>query len=199
MKRFFTAFALFMLISIPPAVAGPLKTAEDYFNNLTTFEADFRQFTVNVPGVTEGKFYINRPSQFLWQYVYPDKQKIISTGSSAYFVDEETNQVTQLPRNSGFLKIFTSKNVSFNQKDIHVIQQTESDKDIEITLKPEQENITEITFILQKNPTQLQQIVSKDSFGDSTIVVFTNISEGEKLEDELFDFTPPQYEGEEYN
>ncbi len=199
MKRFLILISIFIIVS-SNVNASPLEKIEAYFNNMTTFEADFRQFTVNIGGVSEGKFYINRPRQFLWQYNYPYKQKIVSTGTGAYFYDEENEQVTQIPVNSGFASIFTKNKVSFNIKGLKVTKQVEKDNILEITLKPNEDNIQEITFIMLKKPNgkiQLNQIASKDNFGDTTIVVFNNIEEGEKLDKELFKFVPPQYADED--
>lgn len=197
MQRFFITLGFFFAVGINTVMASPLETVKKYFNNLTTFQADFRQFTINVPGVSEGKFYMNRPQQFLWQYEYPHQQKIVSTGTGAYFYDPDNGQVTQIPVNSGFASIFTKKHVKFNSSDFTVSKQSETDDVLEITLKPTTEaDIEELSFILQKNPLHLQQIVSKDAFGDTTIVVFSSVEEAIDIEKELFKFIPPHYENE---
>jgi len=196
LKRIF--HILICLVAFTPAVsATPLEKIEQYLNNLTTFQADFRQFTVNTPGFLEGHFYIQRPKQFLWQYTHPHQQKIVSTGTGAYFFDPENGQVTQVPINSGFASIFTQNTINFNEKDFKVHKQIEKKDTLEVVMAPsETTDVTELSFVLKKDPLQLQQIVSKDAFGDTTIVVFSNIKEKITLDTTLFDFIPPHYADE---
>jgi chaperone LolA len=177
------------------AYASPLETIENYLNQLTTFKAEFRQFTINAPGVSEGIFYLQRPKQFLWQYEYPHQQKIISTGSGAYFYDPENEQVTQIPINSGFGRIFTQKEIRLQSKHFTVKEERELAETLEVTLKPtEDSTITELTFVVKKDPIQLSQIVSKDAFGDTNIVVFSVVEERVIFNESLFDFVPPHYD-----
>jgi outer membrane lipoprotein carrier protein len=197
LKKILLTITCAIIFNINTALATPLETIEDYFNNLTTFQADFRQFTVNIPGVSEGQFYIQRPKQFLWQYNYPHQQKIVSTGTGAYFFDPDNGQTTQIPVNSGFASIFTQKKISFNSKEFKVTKQSDTPESLEITLSPtEDSDISEISFVLQKKPLHLQQIISKDAFGDTTIVVFSAIEEKVELDKELFKFVLPHYENE---
>lgn len=198
MKKITTYFAIFcMSLSSSFAMAEdtlPLQDIESYLSTLSTYEASFEQI---IPGqdFANGKFYLNRPRQFLWQYDAPKKQKLVSTGAKLYFYDEETEQATQLPLNAGLPSILTRDEISLNSEDLIIQNYAQADDWVKVTLgmKDPSNELEEgsLSLVFTKEPLQLAKIVTMDSFGSEIHVRFTDIKEGQAISSTTFDFTPP--------
>lgn len=172
----------------------PLKRVENYFNTLSTFQAEFEQV---IPGqdVASGMFYINRPRQFLWDYTQPHAQKLVSTGAQLFFYDKEAEQATQLPLNHGLAALFVQEPFTLSGDKFLVDAYAENDTHMNLTLKmkePESEAESgRLSLIFKKSPMTLEKIITEDAFGSRIHLLFKNIKTGLPLQASLFEFTPP--------
>src|ERR1700677_4740528 len=87
----------FLSIAIPASAAqsaaSPAAEVEKYLVGLTTWSADFEQ-TIddghgNVLRKAAGRFYLQHPGKFRWDYVKPSDQMIVADGKQIWFYDKD--------------------------------------------------------------------------------------------------------------
>ena len=90
--------ALVFLIVLRPApgIASPATDVEHYLAGLSSWSADFKQ-TINDGKGKElrsaaGKFYLERPGKFRWDYADPSEQLILADGKQIWFYDKDLAQ-----------------------------------------------------------------------------------------------------------
>ncbi len=198
-------FRLFVLIFMLPvlnvqAVEPMVQQANNYFNNITTLQAKFRQVDINQGLIQLGTFYLKRPGKFLWQYENPYKHKIISTGSRMFYVDEESAQVTQIPSGAGISDIFMRKEINFSDPDLNPTSITNERKEIVLTFGMG-ENIEQgnLTLVFSKQPFEITRIIMLSPTSEKTIIEFAHIQKNVLLPKEFFNYIPPQEEDFLYN
>lgn len=178
------------------ADADCIRKVENYLNTITTYKAKFEQYIAG-GSPANGTFYMNRPRKFLWQYESPSPQKLVSTGAHLYFVDDESDQVTQLPLNRGPAAILTQKNIKLNGEHSKVtsVKNLDGVVEIELALQETEDNeaVPSLKMTFSTKPMQLRQIVTTDQLGNTTYVTLFDIQEGTQLARNLFEYIPPHY------
>lgn len=187
-----------------PNMAAATKMAEDYFNTLNTLQAKFTQTVTGEATASVGTFSLKRPKQFLWQYETPVKQKIIGTGSAVYYVDEERNQVTQLPQNAGMARLFNAKVLNFSQQGLRATHVKSTARQMAVTFTvdkkiatSDQAGLVTLTLVFDKlagGQLQLAQMDALDTLSVTTRVVLANVRSNVPLPSKMFAFTPGVYE-----
>jgi outer membrane lipoprotein carrier protein len=79
-----------------PGIASPATDVEHYLAGLSSWSADFKQ-TINDGKGKElrsaaGKFYLQRPGKFRWDYADPSEQLILADGKQIWFYDKDLAQ-----------------------------------------------------------------------------------------------------------
>jgi outer membrane lipoprotein carrier protein len=78
------------------AHATPAADVEKYLDGLSSWSADFTQTIDDGQGkVTRsaaGKFYLQRPGKFRWDYAEPSQQLVLSDGKQIWFYDKDLAQ-----------------------------------------------------------------------------------------------------------
>jgi outer membrane lipoprotein carrier protein len=174
-----------------------VREVQDYFNNLTTYQAKFRQVDEALGLVQEGSFYLRRPKRFLWQYEVPQRHKLVSTGSRLFYVDEESEQVTQLPLGVGLAEVLTREKIDLSDSGIQLLKTDGNDKMVSLTFQPPDSRFHQtasITLTLARAPLRLAEIVTRNTFGQKVEVAFYDIQQGQPLAAGLFNYVPPQEE-----
>lgn len=185
-------------------LSGATKQVEDYFNDLTTLQANFKQTVTGEAKPSTGTFYLSRPGKFLWQYEAPVRQRIISTGSAAYYVDQERNQVTQLPMDAGVARLFNAKILNLSKQGLRATHVQTMASQLSVDFAVDKKIATsdqaglvnlKLTFDrLGNGRLQLRQIDALDTLSVTTRVEFSSMRENVNLPTKLFDFTPGVYD-----
>lgn len=204
MIAYFAIFFASFLTFFAPAHAQDarvIQAFETYFNELDTFKATFTQNDGAQNLTQTGTFHLKRPKQFNWTYVSPAPQRIISTGSRLFYIDDSSGpsgQITQLPLNIGLAAVLTQETLDLSHRDLNVLNTSEDSTSYQVTVEPKNDGAADgvsvnanVTLILNKKPRQLIKMITSNPLGDRTIVSFTHIIQGEKLPASLFNFTPP--------
>ena len=90
--------ALVFLIVLRPApgIASPATDVEHYLAGLSSWSADFKQTITDGKGKelrsAAGKFYLERPGKFRWDYADPSEQLILADGKQIWFYDKDLAQ-----------------------------------------------------------------------------------------------------------
>lgn len=166
-----------------------LQDVESYMGGLKSFSASFDQV---VPGedFAKGKLYIKKPGKFLWQYRMPNPVKIVSNGGLVYFVDEETDQTTQVPNTGILFSLLSKENVSFNSKHLSLVNLKQTNKRINVNLLAKVDgNEVPVTLILKKvsdDKLNLMKIVSQNQLEQSIVVSLYNQNEEAVIDNDIF-------------
>lgn len=194
-----------------PKVANPDLAAagtlvEDYFNGLTTLQANFTQTQSDRPrDVAKGTLSLNRTKgQFLWQYVAPVRQQIIGTGTVVYYVDQSatqgTNQVTQLPVDAGLGRLLRGERLNLSKVGLRVngVHTKGDSRSISLAALPQRRDEQGLRRVVLSftgpaaNPT-LVGFQATDMLGVTTQVSLSNSVRAVVFPRGFFAFTPPQY------
>jgi outer membrane lipoprotein carrier protein len=79
-----------------PAAASPAAQVDRYLTGLSSWSADFKQTISDGRGKelrsAAGKFYLERPGRFRWDYSEPSEQLILADGKQIWFYDKDLAQ-----------------------------------------------------------------------------------------------------------
>ncbi len=192
-----------MFISVD-AYAEDKKTStgevylEKFLSKTQTLEANFQQTLRTHKGEvlqqTEGKFYLNRPGKFRWNYKTPYEQIIVSDGERIWIYDVDLEQVTVQTQSAGLpsspmallqdsAKLYQSFNVSPLDEHDGVYR-------LKLESKTSESDFTEIVVGVDAKGLRFMQL--HDQFEQVTDIVFTEIITNTKLAKEIFEFIPPE-------
>lgn len=186
-----------------PGLSAVTKAVEDYFNGISTLQANFTQTVTGERTASAGVFSWRRPGQFLWQYQTPVAQKLVSTGSAIYFIDDR-QQATQLPMDAGVARLFNAKSLNLSKQGLRATHVKTTSQRIEVDFAVDkkiatgdQTGLASLKLVFDRMPgnrMQLRQIDALDTLSVTTRVEFSNLRENVSLPAKMFAFTPGVYE-----
>lgn len=97
LKLVLAAAAFVVALRSAPGIASPAGDVEHYLSGLSSWSADFKQTIEDGHGKelrsAAGKFSLQRPGKFRWDYVEPSEQVIVADGKQIWFYDKDLAQV----------------------------------------------------------------------------------------------------------
>jgi len=173
------------------------KYLEDFLANTHTLEADFRQTLRSAEGEvlqkTQGRFYLNRPGKFRWDYVTPYEQKIISDGYRIWIYDVDLAQVTVQKPSQGLsttpMALLENSLTLHQQFDVVPLDHHDGIYRLKLLSKNADTDFGEIIVGLDKQGLRFLQL--HDQFQQVTDIVFEQLKINNRLADILFKFKPP--------
>jgi outer membrane lipoprotein-sorting protein len=185
--------SLFAINAFANDEASGIKQVEDYLNGIQSISANFIQ-TTSDGDFSEGKFYLQRPGKFRWDY--KDKPiLIVANGSQLIYYDRELEQSNYVPIEDSVASIITRQNIEFSG-DIKVTN-FKQDKDfIKISfVKVGNNNEGEFSFVFKANPMQLGRIEIVDNSGTVITISLFDMKFDQKLKKSLFIIKDPRLFG----
>jgi chaperone LolA len=188
---------LFMLLS-PVVLGGGLDDLERFYSNIKTYTAAFEQEVMdeylNLLEASGGKFTIKRPGKFYWHYTSPSEQMIIGDGRQVWIYDVELEQATQRNADMAVTQTPASLLSGVGELDDHfTLQELGEMEDLNwVRMLPKQSDSGFIDVQIGFSDGRLQQLILRDSFGQTTRMQFTNIQEDIDIDEQIFSFNPPQ-------
>lgn len=186
----------FSLLYLPYRVDA-VEVLDHFLNELQTIHAQFEQKQLSEKGEllesAQGEFYLHRPGKFRWDYQKPYHQLIIADGEKVWIYDEDLEQVT----------VKDLKNALGKTPALLLSSEQKVEENFTITVLPPQSNLTRLELKPRDTETQfdsirliledktLQKLELTDNLGQVTYITFRNIKRNEKLDMDLFVFTPP--------
>lgn len=197
MKKFIAVTAIALALLAPSAYSAS-NVLDHFFKNVQTVKAEFKQVVLD-EGLTiiqesSGKFYLQRPSKFRWDYDQPFKQHIVGDGKRIWVYDEELQQVTVrkmdgalghtpailLAGKGNLNKNFKVKSLG-KQGKLNWMQMIPRNKDggfEDIRIGFENGHIRKLEMI--------------DSFGNTTRISLRNVRENKRIKKSRFTFKAPK-------
>lgn len=172
-------------------------TLHTFLSNLSQMRGEFTQIIVSEQGKNirsaTGTFDVKKPGMFNWRYKEPYEQQIVSNGQKIWIYDVDLEQVSirkiSESLNSSPLSIFVSDTPVEN---IFVIESMGIKEDanwIRLTPKVADSSFEFIDIGFHGNT--LSKMVLQDNFGQTTRLLFTNITVNSPIDSIFFEFKAP--------
>lgn len=196
-KKVICVFAIFFASSSVWAEEAR-QTLENYLNGLETLQADFQQSITSeqrgVQDVSTGTFTLSRPGKFLWEYHAPYEQTIIADGEKIWVYDKDLDQVTVRNMQQALADspaLLLSENVSISDQ-FNVTKTTQGDQREWFSLEPKSTDNQYVGIELAFLQGVISEMKLQDAFGQLTRIVFTNQQQNSPVDEQVFDFVPPE-------
>ena len=174
-----------------------LKKVEKHYS-VSGFTANFSQTSsikaMEITDSASGRAFFKRSGKMRWEYETPDRQIIITDGKTLWVFRPEDNQV-MIGKAPSFFEggkgfSFLSDMKVIRQKFDMVLEKETEEGFFVLKLLPIEKtlDIVEIHLWISRNTFDVVKILTYNSYGDETRIVFNNIQLKEKLDDSLFTF-----------
>ncbi len=191
MKIFLTLALLFVSVAASADEAAVQK-AQKYLNSLSTFEADFTQIDAE-GGQAGGKFSLQRPGKFRWEYDKRQPILIVSNGSQLVYYDKQLKEVTYTSIENSLASFLARKEIKFSG-DVRLVNSGRGDGklfvEVEQVKKPEE---GKLKMIFNENPMKITGLEITDANGYVTKISFSNQSIGQRIASDTFIFKDPKF------
>jgi outer membrane lipoprotein carrier protein len=178
-----------------------LNKVEKHYS-VSGFTADFLQTSsikaMDITDRASGRAFFKRSGKMRWEYETPDRQIIITDGKTLWVFRPEDNQV-MIGKAPSFFEggkgfSFLSDMKKIREKFSIALEKDTEDGFFILKLLPIEKalDIVEIHLWVSKGTFDVVKILTCNSYGDETRIVFTNIQLKQELDDSLFSFKIPE-------
>jgi len=187
-----------------PACANGLDSLESFLKTAHSGRADFTQVVTAPPKegqaarskTSNGSFAFARPGKFRFQYKKPFEQTIVADGQTLWLYDVDLNQVTQRKQSDALGA--TPAALIAASPDLGALQ-----KDFNLQAAPDQDGLQWVQALPKAKDGQLQSVrigfkgdrlavlEIQDSFGQRSVLTFSQLEVNPTLPAETFQFKAP--------
>jgi outer membrane lipoprotein carrier protein len=202
MKKIIATFALTALAFA--AQAGGMESLESFIKTAKSGRADFTQVITAPPRdgqaarskTSSGTFEFQRPNRFRFGYRKPFEQTIVADGQTLWLYDVDLKQVTQRQQSKVLgstpaALIAASPDIETLKRDFDL--QALPDKDgmqwVQATPKVKEGQLTSMKVGFRGE--QLAALDIQDSFGQRSVLTFSNLQLNGAVPADAFRFQPP--------
>ncbi|MBX3588595.1 MAG: outer membrane lipoprotein chaperone LolA [Ramlibacter sp.] len=202
MKKLIATF--FIAASVHAAWAGGMESLESFVKTVKSGRADFTQVVTSparegqAPKVktSTGTFEFQRPNRFRFNYLKPFVQTIVADGQTLWLHDVDLNQVTA--RKQAAVLGSTPAALIASAPDLAALQ-----KDFKLEAAPDRDGLQWVQALPKTRDGQLQSVrvgfkgeqlavlEILDSFGQRSVLTFSNLQAPATLAADTFQFKPP--------
>lgn len=180
------------------AAASPASDVEQYLAGLSSWSADFTQTIEDASGhvlrAAAGKFYLQRPGKFRWDYREPSAQVVVSDGQHIWFYDKELQQANVRAMDTTLAStpasLLSGVGTVSSEFDVKAMPDAGGLKWYQLTPKRPDTDF-QLVRIGFDHDGELQQMFLADKLNQITQVTFSHATKNPKLLPDLFSFTPP--------
>ena len=171
---------------------------EKFMSKTQTLEANFQQTLRTHKGEilqqTEGKFYLNRPGKFRWDYKTPYEQIIVSDGERIWIYDVDLEQVTVQKQSAGLpsspMALLQDSAKLYQSFTVSPLDEHDGVYRLKLESKTRESDFTEIVVGVDAKGLRFMQL--HDQFEQVTDIVFSEITTNTDIAKEIFEFIPPE-------
>ena len=174
-----------------------IQRVEKHYS-VSGFTAQFFQTSsikaMEITDSASGRAFFKRSGKMRWEYETPDRQIIITDAKTLWVFRPEDNQV-MIGKAPSFFKggkgfSFLSDMKVIRQKFNMVLEKETEEGFFVLKLLPREKtyDIVEIFLWISRNIFDVVKILTYNSYGDETRIVFNNVQLRENLDDSLFTF-----------
>ncbi len=193
-----TLFTLLLWLLPTVAQGSAIESLKTFIREAQTVRANFSQTLLDKDARTiqesSGTMLFERPDKFRWTYEKPYEQLIVGDGTKVWFYDQDLEQVTVRPLDlaigsSPAALLAGDVNIEANFKLVE-IGRNDHIEWLEATPTNNESAFEKIQLGFSLDGT-LEIMTLRDNFGQTTLLVFSNLDKNPKLPPDLFIFTPP--------
>ncbi len=202
-RRRFTAAAAAgaLLIGIlGAAIAGtsPASEVEKYLAGLSSWSADFAQTIDDGHGKVlrsaAGKFYLQRPGKFRWDYADPSEQLVLADGKQIWFYDKDLAQANVRDMDATLAStpamLLSGAGSVGDQFDITSLPASGGLQWFQLIPKRPDTDFQLVRIGFDKDG-ELASMFLADKLNQITQLTFTHPTRNPKFAQDLFSFSPP--------
>jgi outer membrane lipoprotein carrier protein len=180
------------------ANAAASAEVEKYLAGLSSWSADFEQ-TIDdghgkVARTAAGKFYLQRPGHFRWDYSQPSEQLVLADGKQIWFYDKDLGQANVRNMDATLANtpamLLSGGGSIGSQFDITALPANGGLKWYQLIPKQSNTDFQLIRIGFDKDG-ELASMFLADKLNQVTQLVFTHATRNAKFPPDLFSFTPP--------
>ncbi len=163
-----------------------IKAVNDYFNALQNLKGRFEQLDPDKKK-TKGKFFVNKPGKFRFDYARPSRKVVVSDGRFLAIQDLDLRNEDVYELDNTPFRILLRADVDL-LRDARIIQVEHSPEAISVTLSDKDPDAAgHLTVILTRQPeTTLAGWITYDAQGLQTKVDVSELTKPEKLDPAIF-------------
>ncbi|MGD0490914.1 MAG: outer membrane lipoprotein chaperone LolA [Steroidobacteraceae bacterium] len=195
-----TLFAIVFLVVLrsAPGIASPATDVDHYLTGLSSWSADFKQTITDGKGKelrsAAGKFYLERPGKFRWDYSEPSAQLILADGKQIWFYDKDLAQANVRDMDGTLAStpaMLLSGNGSVSAEfDIKALPPDGGLRWFQLIPKHPNTDFQLVRIGFDKDG-ELTSMFLADKLDQITELSFTHPIKNPKFAPDLFSFTPP--------
>jgi outer membrane lipoprotein-sorting protein len=161
-----------------------------YFSGIHTLQGSFLQ-TSSDNRRMKGKFYVQRPGRFRFDYARPSRQIVVSDGQTLAVQDLDLNNEDRVELDQTPFRLLLQSDVDLI-RDAQIMEVQQSDELIVLALQAKDPNAGgQITLFLATKPElKLKAWVTKDAQGIDTRVEISDLAKGVEFDADLFKIKP---------
>jgi len=192
-----TAFLMALSFAMCASAGEGERLLDRFLTDTKTMTADFVQTLHARDGAvmkeSSGKFYLQRPGRFRWDYVSPFEQQIVSDGKNVWVYDIDLQQVTVEKQNSAMsntpMALVEGKLELKQAFDVRELDNKDGIYRVELINKTGDTDFKGVVVGVDKTGLRFMQL--RDQFEQTTDIVFSSLRINGNLKPALFDFRPP--------
>jgi outer membrane lipoprotein carrier protein len=198
MNLFKAALLPLIILFAGSAQAGEGERLLDKFlTDTKTMSADFvqtlRAKDGSVMKESSGRFYLQRPGKFRWDYALPYEQQIVSDGSAVWIYDVDLQQVTVQKQNTAMSNTpmaLVEGRLELKQAfEVRELDNRDGVYRLELINKNKDTDFKGVVVGMDRLGLRFMQL--RDQFEQTTDIVFSSLVTNPDLKPALFKFTPP--------
>jgi outer membrane lipoprotein carrier protein len=180
------------------AHATPASDVEKYLAGLASWSADFTQTIADGQGKVlrsaSGKFYLQRPGKFRWDYAEPSQQLVLGDGREIWFYDKDLQQANVRSMDATLAStpavLLSGTGSVAEQFDIKALPDEEGLRWYQLLPKHPDTDFQLVRIGFDKDG-ELASMFLADKLNQITQLTFTHPIKNPKLIPDLFTFSPP--------
>jgi chaperone LolA len=197
MKPILTVLLLFALS--PAAHAAATDKLKSFMASTHSAQANFTQEVLEKSGkriqASSGTMQFERPGKFRWEYRKPYEQLIVGDGKKFWMYDVDLNQVTvkklDAALGSSPAALLSGNNEIESGFTLKDIAERDGLEWLQATPKSAESTFEKILMAFNAK-SELVVMELHDSFGNHTVLRFTELKSNPALSPQRFHFTPPK-------
>lgn len=167
-----------------------IKQVDKYFNEMGDLKGAFLQTGADAKKM-KGKFFLQRPGKFRFEYSPPSRQLIVSNGENLAIQDADIDTEDRVELDQTPFRLLLRKEVNL-ARDAKIMQLEDSDETLVVALQDKSpDSPGKIKLLLTKKPTfQLKEWTTLDAQNLETKVEVSDLSKPDKIDPDLFVIKP---------
>ena len=181
--------------------ATVVARVQKYYDNTKDLRAKFEQqieSASRAPSKASGEVWLKKPGKMRWDYVKPDKNLIVSDGSTMWFYDVEDEQAykqdlkgSTLPAQVSFLLGEGKLDKEFDASITKVDGLAPDELALKMVPKVGTTAYRYLVFVVDGKTGQVKKTIIYGQDGSTNTISFVDVQQNKGVDDGKFKFSPP--------